>query len=76
MIPNKIAEEQQRLSVFTLENALASIFWMDEKGKIVYANETACNNYGYAKEEFSEMHIYDINLNFSARTYNELWLRF
>ncbi|PIQ49499.1 MAG: Fis family transcriptional regulator [Cytophagales bacterium CG12_big_fil_rev_8_21_14_0_65_40_12] len=77
MIPDRIAEdEQQRLSFFTIEHALASIFWMDQSGKIVYANATASQNYGYSREEFLSMFIYEINRNFSESTYKNLWSRF
>lgn len=76
MTLEKIAEEQQRLSFFTVEHALASIFWMDQTGKIVYANATACQNYGYLRDEFLQMFIYEINRNFDEASYKDLWLRF
>lgn len=76
MTPEKIAEQQQRLSFFTVEHALASIFWMNQSGKIVYANATACQNYGYSRDEFLSMFIYEINRNFDEARYKDLWLRF
>lgn len=72
----KPADERIRLSNFTVERALASIFWMDETGSIRHANETACMNYGYSLAEFESMNIMDINHNFDATSYARLWKRF
>lgn len=69
-------DEQIRLSNFTVERALASIFWMDETGKIRHANATATANYGYSQEEFRSMNIMDINHNFDPTSYANLWQRF
>tara|TARA_A100000171_G_scaffold43059_1_gene44821 strand:- start:593 stop:2458 length:1866 start_codon:yes stop_codon:yes gene_type:complete len=69
-------EDLTRLSYFTLERALASIFWMDREGRIVYANDTACKNYGYTKEEFLKMLIYEVNRNYTESSYKEMWKRF
>lgn len=65
-------DDLTKLSHFTLERALASIFWMDGRGKIVYANDTACQSYGYDKSDFAKMFIYDINKNFNRNTYPAL----
>ena len=73
--PQQLAE-QTRLSHFTVERALASIFWIDKSGKIVHANQTACNHYGYTSEEFSEMYIFDINKNYNPGNFPALWKRF
>jgi len=67
---------QSRLSNFTVERALASIFWMDETGRIKHANETASINYGYSVEEFRSMNIMDVNHNFDPEGYALLWERF
>ncbi|MFY0594011.1 sigma 54-interacting transcriptional regulator [Roseivirga sp.] len=64
-----------KLSEFTVERALASIFWMDETGQLKFANETAQFLYGYTAEEFKKLNITRINPNFNADTYAELWER-
>ena len=69
-------DEQIRLSTFTVERALASIFWMDKTGQIRHANETACVNYGYSLTEFKSMKILDINPNFDKEGYSLLWKKF
>lgn len=63
------------LTEFTVERALASIFWMDHTGKLHFANKTAQTRYGYTEEEFSEMYVFDLNKNFDADSYAEVWER-
>lgn len=69
-------DNQSRLSNFTVERALASIFWMDKTGRIKHANATASAKYGYSQEEFRSMNIIDINHNFDPEGYALLWERF
>ncbi len=66
---------QAQLSYFTVERALASIFWMDKSGTIHHANETACVNYGYTKQEFHGMSLFDLNPNYDPQTFPDLWKR-
>ncbi len=61
------------LASFTVENALASIFWMDESGKLHFANHTAQRQYGYSEEEFMNMNVLELNPNFSKEAYSDLW---
>lgn len=64
-----------KLSEFTVERALASIFWMDENGSLNFANETAQSQYGYTADEFVKMNITQINQNFDEGAYANLWKR-
>lgn len=65
--------EHPLLARFTVERALASIFWMDEKGQIHFANDTALNKYGYSLKEFQKLSILDINTNFDEKQYGKIW---
>ncbi|WP_420388404.1 sigma 54-interacting transcriptional regulator [Roseivirga sp.] len=69
----EIISEHPLLAQFTVERALASILWMDEAGKIHFANHTAINQYGYTLEEFRQLSIFDINPNFNPKRYSKLW---
>ena len=68
-------EREARLSYFTVDRALASIFWMDENGMIHHANQTACLNYGYSKDEFKGMSLFDLNRNYNPKNFPALWSR-
>lgn len=63
----------QDLAEFTVSRALASVFWMDEEGKLCYANETAQSVYGYSEEEFMQLSIFQINREFTDQRYRSLW---
>lgn len=67
--------EHPLLAQFTVERALASIFWMDENGRIHFANDTAINQYGYSLKEFQRLSILDINPNFDEKRYAETWAK-
>ena len=62
--------EHPLLAQFTVERALASIFWMDENGRIHFANDTAINQYGYSLKEFQRLSILDINPNFDEKRFS------
>lgn len=67
--------DYSNLTNFTVERALASIFWMDEQGKLTFANKTAETRYGYTEEEFAQMSILDLNRNFDKESFAALWER-
>ncbi len=67
--------DYSKLSEFTVERALASIFWMDEKGDLTFANKTAEQQYGYTEDEFVGMNITVINRNFNEELFAELWAK-
>ena len=50
-IKRKRAEEQLRLTRFSVENASDAVFWMDSEGRIVYANASACRSLGRSRDE-------------------------
>ncbi len=74
-MPEFADSSQAMLSYFTVERALASIFWMDKSGMIHHANQTACDHYGYSKEEFAGMSLFDLNRNFNPDNFPVIWNR-
>ncbi len=75
MIEEDRLPDYTRLSQFTVERALASVFWMEESGDLKFANETARLQYGYSPEEFQELSILDLNKNFDSASFAKLWAR-
>jgi len=49
---------------FTVDMAPDSILWLDDEGRIVYANNAACTSMGYTGEELLAMKIFDIDPDF------------
>jgi len=69
----KRAEEELRLTQFSMEHAAESIFWMEPQGRIVYVNEAACRTLERSREELLSLSIPDIDPNFSPRDWGGVW---
>ncbi|MDD3407903.1 MAG: PAS domain-containing protein [Methanomicrobium sp.] len=51
----------------SLENSVDEIYWVNEDGDILYANESACRNLGYSSEEILSRKIEDLRPESSGR---------
>ena len=49
---------------FAMNQAPDSILWVDDEGRIVYANDFACASMGYARDELVTMKVFDIDPDF------------
>jgi len=56
---------------FAMDCAPDSILWVDDEGRIIYANDTACAWMGYAREELQAMKIFDIDPDFPPALWEE-----
>ncbi len=71
-------KEMERKLLFTqatVDNAALAIFWVDERGRIVYANSTACSWLGYNQQELMQMQIWDVDACFSRGQRPGNWSR-
>ncbi len=71
----KRAEEQLRLTQFSLDHASDPVYWLDSDGRIVYANEAACRSLGRSQEELRSLSIPDIDPNVSVESWRTMWER-
>ena len=69
----KRAEEELRLTQFSVEQASDAIYWMDSQGRIVYVNEAACRSLGRAREELLSLSIPDIDPFFPKEVWKTSW---
>ena len=67
------AEEELRLTQFSVEHASDGIFWVDPESRIVYANEARCRTLGYSRDELLSLSIPDIDPSFPKDTWKESW---
>ncbi|WP_052813073.1 diguanylate cyclase [Desulfonatronum thioautotrophicum] len=65
----KAAERDLRLSRFSLEKSVDSIFWIREDGGFDYVNPAACRNLGYSMAELKAMGVPGIDPDFTP----EIW---
>lgn len=69
----KKAEERLLFTQFAVDHAAALILWVDEKGRILYANDEACRCLGYTREEFLTMTVSDFDPNFPETAWKKHW---
>jgi len=69
----KRAEEQLRLTQFSVEHASDNIFWVDPQGRIVYVNEAACRSLGRSREELLTFSISDLDEHFPPAAWSTFW---
>jgi PAS domain S-box-containing protein len=69
----KRAEEDLLLTQFSLDHSADGVFWLDASGRIVYANNAACQTLGYSRQELASMDWYDIDSNINAAEWSSRW---
>ncbi len=50
-----------------------AFFWINEVGKLIYANDVACNSLGYDREELTGKFIWDLDADFKAEDWPPTW---
>ncbi len=66
-------EEQLRLTRFAVDHFTDSSIWLNQQGRILYANDAACKLLEYDKSELLSMHIWDIDPRVSPEDYARNW---
>lgn len=66
-------EAMLRFRQFSLDRAQEEVFWLNRDGRIVDANETACLNTGYSREELLTLSVGDIDPVFPMEMWAEHW---
>lgn len=69
----KMAEEALKLTSYTLEKAREIVIWFRPDGRIFYANDAACESFGYSRNELLSLSIFDINPNYTRAQWNDRW---
>jgi PAS domain S-box-containing protein len=69
----KHAEEELRLTQFSVEHASDNIYWLDPQGRVVYVNEAACRSLGRSREELLSSSIPDLDPLFPPEVWGRFW---
>jgi PAS domain S-box-containing protein len=69
----KLAEEEMRLSQFTINHTGDAAFWISPNGRFVYVNDVACRSLGYTREELLNMAVCDIDPDFPEERWPGHW---
>lgn len=65
----KQTETRLRMMEFSIEHSLDRVAWLGPDGRFLYANEAACEEMGYSREEMLSMTVSDLDPLYSP----ELW---
>jgi PAS domain S-box-containing protein len=57
----------------TVEESPEAIFWLEESGRISFANVRACESLGYARAELCRLHLWDIDPDFPPERWKQHW---
>lgn len=61
------------LSFRALRDLPEAVFWFDENADFFDVNDRACELWGYSREEFLKMNIFDVNPNMSREIWAAHW---
>ena len=61
------------LSFRALNDLSEAVFWFDKDARFFEVNEVACKNWGYTREEFLKLTIFDVNPNMSPDIWEAHW---
>lgn len=68
-------EMQQECRSRALDQAAELVFWVDQEGRIVFANQTAQAILEYTSEELDGLHLKDVDTSLSVDGWHLLWDR-
>lgn len=66
-------EKELYLTHTWIEGASDMVLWVDEEGKIIYINSTACQRLKYAKSELLSLNIQDIEPQRNMENWKKEW---
>ncbi len=69
----KEAERWLRVTQFSMDHAVDSMFWINSSGEILYVNIAAAKTLGYARDELIGKRMFEIDPNVTTETWHEHW---
>ncbi|RLA37447.1 MAG: hypothetical protein DRR03_02410 [Gammaproteobacteria bacterium] len=63
------SDERGQLMKFSIDRIDESVFWIGPDARVIYANDAACRNLGFASDELIGISVADLDPNFPA----EIW---
>ncbi|MBN1629009.1 MAG: PAS domain S-box protein [Thermoleophilia bacterium] len=69
----KALAESLRATQISVEHSPDLVHWLDETGRIVYANEATCRLLHYSKEELESLCLWDIDPDLTPETFRRRW---
>lgn len=70
----KTIENRLQVSQFALDNIRVAIFWINQQGKIKYANTEACRSSGYSVAQLQESSLFELDESYTFAQWQQDWL--
>ncbi len=67
------AEEELEILKHSIDIAPDGAYWLDNEGKFIYVNDTACKTLGYTRDELLQLTIYAIAPNLTPERWDQVW---
>jgi PAS domain S-box-containing protein len=67
----KLEERSMRFAQFGLDTASDDAFWIDERGRVVYVNDSSCRSLGYSRQELLALGIEDFVPRYGPGTWEQ-----
>lgn len=68
-------EEALKRFQLSVESSPDAVFWINAEGRFPYVNQQACNLLGYSQEEFMQLNLWDIDVEFTQELWGPHWER-
>jgi diguanylate cyclase (GGDEF)-like protein/PAS domain S-box-containing protein len=69
----KRIEYELQLAQTAIDKSKTAFFWLDPEGTVAYANDHACRNLGYTREELIGKRVWDFDPKFRAEDWPRVW---
>jgi PAS domain S-box-containing protein len=69
----KKIKKELKLFQFAIEHSATAVYWLNEQGYVIYANDYACTLLGYSPDEVFRLHVNKINPNLVQEDQLERW---
>ena len=69
----KLAEDALRLTQFTVDRAAYGILWVSQHADICYANDAACQLFGYTRDELMQMTVHQVAPHLPPEVWSTHW---
>ena len=69
----KEVEAALKLTQFALDHAADGEAWLRRDGSYAYVNEAMCRLFGYSREEFLALTVFEVNRQLTTESWGALW---
>ena len=69
-------ELEREMTQYAVDQAADAMFWVRPNGRIHAANQAACQQLGYSREELKGMKVGEVNPTIDMRQWRETWQQF